>query len=107
MQGVAHHHLCEELFGVSGEDALQEDASIAAVLDDPVERGGEEGEGELSGAGYRRRVVRRNGGVEVFANVEEAEEGRSVELAVLPEEGTVGHDAAEGDAGGVSADQVS
>ena len=49
--------------------------------------------------------MRRFGGVESFV-VEEAEEGRGVELAEAPEEGAVGDEAAEGDAGGGGADEV-
>jgi hypothetical protein len=73
--------------------ASEEDAAATAVLNEPVaSRGGEEGEGEVSGkgggAGCWRGRVRRDGGVEGFVLFEEAEEGRDVELAKAPEQGS-------------------
>jgi hypothetical protein len=91
--------------------ASEEDAAATAVLNEPVaSRGGEEGEGEVSGkgggAGCWRGRVRRDGGVEGLVLFEEAEEGRDVELAKAPEQEAVSGDAAEGDAGGGGADKV-
>lgn len=83
----------------------------ADVLDFPVGgKAGEEGEGEVGGErgcpGSRHGGVRRVCGIEDSAIVEEAEEGRGVELTVLPEEGAVGGASAEGDAGGGDAGEV-
>lgn len=73
--------------------------------------GGDEGEGEVAGegdgSGRRRGGVRRGRRVEGIVTVlEEAEEGRGVEPAVAPEEGAVGDEAAECDAGGGGEDEV-
>ena len=116
MDGVAHRQFREDTCVSITEGMLrtsfEEDAAATDVLDDPVaSRAGEEGEGEVGGkgggAGFRRGEVRRLGGVEDLACVlEEAEQGRGVELAVPPEEGAVGGDAAEGDAGDGGACEV-
>jgi hypothetical protein len=92
--------------------SVEEHAAVPDVPYEPVAGwGGEEGEGEVGdesgGAGFRRRGVRQSSGVEHFAfALEEAEEGRDVELAEAAEEGALSGHAAKGAAGGRGADEV-
>lgn len=68
---------------------------------------GEEGAGEVDGAGGGGAAVGRLGGEEgIRVPGEDAEERRRVEGAVAAEEGGVGDDAAEGRAGGGRAGEV-
>uniref|UniRef100_M8BV85 Uncharacterized protein n=1 Tax=Aegilops tauschii TaxID=37682 RepID=M8BV85_AEGTA len=107
-QGVAHGEGGFE--GPPRDPAVEEDAAVADVAgmpgaEPPLLGLGHEGVGEVGGVeeggGGPRGGVRRLGGVEGAAPVvDEAEEGRRVELAEAAEEGAVGDDAAEGGAGG-------
>jgi hypothetical protein len=117
VQRVARRQLCEDDSTgtkIFPGGCFKEDAAVSDVPDDPAVSGGgggDEGEGEVTCEGddpsCQRGGVRRVHGVEDIVSVlEEAEEGRVVEPAVLPEEGAAGDEAAECDAGGGGEDEV-
>ena len=109
MQRVAHRELHGDFGLLALSAAEEEDAAVADVRDAPTAVVGEEGEGEVGGggkgAGGGRGGVRRESVVDPVV-VEKGEEGRVLEAAEAAEEGFVGDDPAEGDAGGGGAGKV-